>query len=98
MIKTKKSTFDREMKDLKFKKAFYENYKDFLLSELIIALMERDEKSVRQLAKETHLSATMIQNIRSQKQTDLKLSNFLNIVHAFGYQVTLERGNERISL
>lgn len=96
--KRKISTFERELKNPKFKKDFYENYSQFLLSELLIAMMEKDNKSVRQLAKEVDLSATIIQKLRSQKQTDIKLSNFLNIAHACGYHVALERNDEKIYL
>ena len=98
MSKKSISTFDREMKDEKFKKTFNENYKRFLISELLIAMMEGDKKSVRQLAKETHLSPTVIQKLRSEKQCDIKMSNFINISHACGYHVVLEKGNERIFL
>ncbi len=78
MTKAKKtlSTFEREMKNAKFKKAFDKSYKEFLLSELLIAIMENDEISVRDLAKEAGLSPTIIQKIRSGKQDDLKISNF----------------------
>ena len=41
---------------------------------------------------------TVIQKMRSGKQEDVKLTNFLNISHACGYHVYLEKGNDRISL
>ena len=90
------STFEREMKNSKFKKGFDRGYKAFLLSELITAIMERDEKSVRALAKEVGLSATAIQKIRSGQQSDVKISNFVSIVEACGYKVILEKADERI--
>lgn len=96
MIKKSLSTFEREMKQPRFKKAFEKRYKELLLSELLIALMERDEKSVRGLAKEVGLSPTVIQKIRSGKQTDLKINNFVRIAHACGYHVVLEKDHERI--
>ena len=100
MTKTKKvlSTFEREMKNAKFKKAFDKSYKEFLLSELLIALMEKDEISVRELAKEVGLSPTIIQKIRSGKQEDLKISNFVSIVHACGYKVILEKNDDRFEI
>lgn len=96
MIKKSLSTFEREMKQSRFKKAFGKRYKELLLSELLIALMEKDEKSVRGLAKEVGLSPTVIQKIRSGKQTVLKINNFVTIAHACGYQVVLEKDDERI--
>ena len=92
------STFDREMKNTSFRKKFEKEYKEFLLSELITALMENDGKSVRNLADEVGLSPTVIQKIRSGKQEDVKLSNFINISHACGYHIFLEKGNKRISI
>ena len=92
------STFDREMKNAKFKKAFEKGYKELLLSELLIAMMENDEKSVRLLAKEVGISPTIIQKIRSGKQDDIKVSNFVSIMHACGYKVILEKNNERFEI
>jgi hypothetical protein len=90
------STYEREMKNPKFRKAFEKSYKEFLLSELLTAIMENDTKSVRKLAEEVGLSPTVIQNIRSGKQDGVKVGNFVSIVGAFGYIVILEKGNERI--
>jgi DNA-binding Xre family transcriptional regulator len=100
MTKPKKaiSTFEREMKNTKFKKAFDKSYKEFLLSELFVAIMDEDEISVRKLAKEVGLSPTIIQKIRSGKQDDLKISNFVCIVNFCGYKVILEKNNERIEI
>lgn len=100
MSKAKKtmSTFEREMKNARFKKDFDKSYKEFLLSELLIAFMEKDELSVRNLAKEVGLSPTVIQNIRSGKQEDLKISNFVNIVNFCGYKVFLEKDDEKIEV
>jgi len=98
MTKKVLSTFEREMKNLAFRKAFENSYKELLLSELLIALMENDKKSVRKLAEEVSLSPTSIQKIRSGKQDDIKMRNFISISHACGYQVVLEKGKERITL
>jgi len=100
MTKPKKtiSTYEREMKNARFKKAFEKSYKEFLLSELLIAIMEEDEISVRDLAREVGLSPTIIQKIRSGKQDDLKISNFVSIVQACGYKVILEKNDERIEI
>ncbi len=96
MSKKAISTYEREMKKPAFKKAFGKSYKEFLLSELLIAMMEADDISVRKLAKEIGLSPTVIQKIRSGEQDDVKVSNFVRIVKACGYSVILEKGDERI--
>lgn len=87
------STFDREMKNARFKKAFDKRYKEFLLSELLIVMMEENDKSVRYLAEESGVSPTIIQKIRSGKQGDLKISNLINIANACGYKVILQKNN-----
>ena len=89
MTKETLSTFERMMKDPARKKSFDGGYKRFLLSELLISLMERDNSSVRALGKELELSPTVIQSIRSGRQVDLKASNFLTLLDYFGYSVTL---------
>jgi len=98
MANKRESTFDREMKDASFRKQFEEEYQDFLLSEIISILMEDEGKTVRKLAHEVGLSPTVIQKLRSGKQKDVKLRNFINISHACGFNVILEKGDDRIVL
>lgn len=100
MTKSKKalSTFEREMKDAKFKKAFDESYREFLFSELLISIMEEDDISVRNLAKEVGVSPTIIQKLRSGKQADLKVTNFISILKTFGYKMIIEKENERFEV
>jgi len=81
-----------------FQDAFKPQYKEFLLSELVLALMAKDNKSVRELAQELGVSKTVIQNIRSGEQTDMKLSNFVKLTHAYGFDLVLEKAGERIIL
>ncbi len=90
------STYNRLMQDPVFQKEYEKEYKEFALSELLLALMEGDDKSVRKLAKEAGLSANTIQNIRSKKQKDIRLKNFKNIVQAYGFRIVLKKDGERI--
>lgn len=92
------STFDKEMQNPTFRKKFEKEYKKFLLSELIITLMEDNSKSVRGLAEEVGISPTVIQKIRSGEQEDIKLSNLISISHAFGYRLVMESDDKRILL
>ena len=61
--KKRESTFDRMMKDPEPRKNFEEGYREFLISELLLALMEEDDISVRKLAKEAGVSPKLIQDI-----------------------------------
>ena len=96
MIKKPKTTFDKWMSNPEVKEHFDKDYKDFALSELILALMENDGKSVRELAKEVRLSPTVIQNLKSGKQNDMKVRNFVSIAHACGYHLLLVNKREKI--
>jgi DNA-binding Xre family transcriptional regulator len=98
MPKKPVSTLDRWLENPGFKKSFEKEYKEFLLSELVHAIMAEDNKSVRALAAELGVSKTVIQNIRSGEQTDMKLSNFLKMTHAYGFQLVLEKGDQRIEI
>lgn len=92
------STYERKMKDQKFRNAYKKSYKELLFSELLISVMEGDDKSVRELAKEAQLSPSVIQDIRSGKQHDIKVSNLIKIANAFGYELILQKGDERLAL
>ena len=90
------STFDRMMQNPACQQRFEEGYKEFLLSELVHAMMDDDEVSVRKLAQEIGVSPTTIQNVRSGKQKDMKITNFLNLAKARGYRLVLEKNDQRI--
>jgi len=64
MNKKIKSTVDTLLESMssKERQEFNEELKDFALSELILALMERDEISVRKLAKMAGISPTIVKN------------------------------------
>lgn len=73
------------------RKKFEKGYRDFVLSELLIALMEEDEISVRLLAKEAGLSATLIQGIRSGTKENITLQSFLKIMQALGCSLVIKK-------
>jgi DNA-binding Xre family transcriptional regulator len=92
------STFEREMQDPAFRESFERGYKDFSISETLMGLMEENHKTVRGLAHEVGLSPSLIQKVRSGKQQDLKISNFLSIAEACGYHLCLKKGKQWIEL
>jgi hypothetical protein len=100
MAKTRKTTttVGRWLQKPGFKAAVAREHKELLLSELVLAIMAGDSKSVRELAGELGISKTVIQNIRSGKQDDMKLSNFVKLTHAYGYHLVLEKEGQRIPL
>lgn len=92
------STFEQEMLNPKFKTEFEKEYKEFALRELILAMSKGDRKSVRSLAKLVGLHPNAIQNLRSGKTTDIKLTSFVKIASAYGYSIELVKGKEHISI
>ena len=93
-----KSTFEKEMLNPGFKAQFDQEYHEFVLSELLLALMEDDKVSVRQLAKAANMSPTAIQKMRSGEQKYVKIKNFIRIASQCGYNLILEKGKTRIRL
>jgi hypothetical protein len=54
------STYERKMQDKQFKKAYEQHYKELLFSELLISIMEDDDKSVCDLAKEAGYNSLIL--------------------------------------
>lgn len=92
------SVFQQWINDGDFEAKLDEELKEFSLSELLLAIMEEDQKSVRKLAEMAGVSPSSVQDLRSGKAKDIKLKNFLNIVDACGYGVELVKGERRIPL
>jgi hypothetical protein len=86
MNKRVKSTADEFVESLSpyEKKKFDEEYKDFLLSELILAAMEQDDISVRKLAKLAGVSPTVIQAMRSGAKKDFSMHSFFKVLKGLG--------------
>jgi len=68
----------------KERKEFEKEYKELLLSELLHAIMEKDDVSVRKLAKLADLSPTVIQAMRSGTKKDFTLKSFFKVLKGLG--------------
>jgi hypothetical protein len=86
MAKRTKTTAEAFVESLTPKelKEFNEEYRELLLSELLIAVMERDDVSVRELAKLADLSPTVVQAMRSPKKKDFTMRSFIKILKGLG--------------
>ncbi len=72
-----------------------EGYRDFVLSELLIAITNENELSVRKLAQEAGLSPRIVQAMRSGEDKDYSFKSFLKILHGLRckkFTVTTEQG------
>jgi len=90
------STYERLIhEDPEFEKDLNKRYREFILSELLLATMEEDHVSIRKLAKEAKVSPSLIQDLRTGKKDNLTLKSFSNIVEALGYDIVLERKQKK---
>ncbi len=92
------STYEREMADPEFRNKFQIEYQRFALSEILLQLMEEEQLSVRELAKEAEVSPSVIQDIRSGNRKNITLSNLSKILKALGSSVAIQVGDQYISL
>lgn len=90
------TTFEREMQDAKFKESFDREFQEFAVQELLAAMAEGNVKSVRALAKAAGLHPNAIQNLKSGKTSDIKMTSFLKIAKAYGYTLELVKGKVHI--
>lgn len=80
-------------------KKFKDGYRDFALSELILAMMEEDEISVRALARIAGVSPTVVQAMRSGAKKDFSMGSFLKVLKGLGCKkLVVERDGQSISL
>lgn len=86
MTKKTKSTFDKFIESLspQERKKYDEEYREFILSELILAAMAKDNISVRKLAKMAGVSPTIVQAMRSGSKTDFSMQSFFKILRGLG--------------
>lgn len=100
MVKKVKSTTDKFIESMKSKekKAFDEEFKELLLSEMILAAMEEDHVSVRRLAKLAGVSPTIIQSMRSGIKKDFNMGSFFKVLRGLGFKVLIERNGQQFPL
>lgn len=94
---TPKTTHDRFLESMtpKQRQKYEEEYQELLLSELLIAITNQKELSVRKLAKEAGVSPTIIQSMRSGETKDYSLKVFFKVLRGLGckkFTITTEFG------
>lgn len=98
MSKKARSTYDKFIKSLspQEKRDFEREYKELALSELLIALMQKDDVSIRRLAKEAGVSPTIIQGVRSGERRHVSMQSFFKILQGLGCKKLLVEHNGHI--
>jgi DNA-binding Xre family transcriptional regulator len=89
MKKRTKSTYEDFIENKKQKKLLDKEYRELLISELLLAAMEEDHISVRKLAAEAEVSPTIIQSLKSGKKTNITIDTLSRILDVIGYQIIL---------
>lgn len=100
MSKTKvKGTVERYLESLspEERKERDEGYRELLISEMIIAAMENDAVSVRELAKMANVSSNTVQNLRSG-MSNSGVKSLFKVFQSLGYSVFAEKGDEKLTL
>ncbi len=99
-LKKAKSSYDKlvESMNKKEKAAFENDYKELLISEMVIAAMKQDDISVRKLAAAAGVSPTIIQGVRSGDRKHISAQSLFKIFQALGYTIFAERGGSRLPL
>ena len=95
-IKKKKlSTYEEMILNPKVKKDLDTGYKELVISELVLALMQEDHVSVRMLAKQAGLSPTTIQELKTKNKLP-NMKTFFKIMDHFNIRVTIQKENGQI--
>jgi hypothetical protein len=86
MTKKIKSTVEELIESLtpEERKKYDEEYREFVLSELILAAMAKDNVSVRNLAKMAGVSPTIVQAMRSGSKKDFSMQSFFKVLKGLG--------------
>lgn len=86
MNKKKRSTVDMFMETLSPSERLEmeQEYRELLLSELILAIMEKDKISVRKLAKLAGVSPTIIQAMKTDTKKDFSMQSFFKVLKGMG--------------
>jgi len=86
------------MSDSEQKKKFEKEYVQFLFSELLLEAMAEEHISVRALSKESGVSTSVIQNMRSMKPTNITIKTMASLLKPLGYQLAVTKGRRTVKL
>jgi DNA-binding Xre family transcriptional regulator len=94
MKKKVKSTYEKFIEDDRQKILLNKEYEELLISELLIAIMEKDHISVRKLAIAAGVSPTIIQGLKSGSRTNITIDTLSKILDVIGYQIIFSPKNK----
>lgn len=98
MKKKVKSTYEEFIQNNHQKALLESEYQELLISELLIAAMEKDHISVRKLASAAGVSPTIVQSLRAGTKKNITFDTLSKILDAVGYQIIFAPKNRRNNL
>ena len=87
MKKKIKSTYEEFIENEEQKCLLDQEYRELLISELLIAAMQQDHLSVRKLAAAAGVSPTVIQELKSGEKTNITIDTLSKILDVIGYEI-----------
>ena len=86
------TTFDKFITNIpEEREKFEREYADFLLSEFVLEKMQKENLSIRALAKMAGVSPTIIQKIRSKNAEKINYRTFSSVLNSLGYRIRIEK-------
>jgi DNA-binding Xre family transcriptional regulator len=86
------------MSDSEQKKKFEKEYVQFLFSELLLEAMDEEHISVRELSRDSGVSTSVIQNMRSMKPTNITMKTMASLLKPLGYQLAATKDGKTVEL
>ena len=86
------------MSDSEQEKKSEKEYVQFLFSELLLEAMDEERISVRELSRQSGISTSVIQNMRSMKPTNITLKTMVSLLKPLGYQLAATKGKTTVQL
>jgi len=86
------------MSDSEQEKKFEKEFVQFLFSELLLEAMDEERISVRELSRQSGVSTSVIQNMRSMKPTNITLKTMVSLLKPLGYQLAATKGKTTVQL
>jgi len=83
-----------EAKSPQGRAAYEKELHEFIISELVLAIMNKRDLSVRRLAQMADISPTIVQDIRSGKKHNLNLDTFIKILEAMRCSMEIVIGDD----
>lgn len=93
-MKKIKTTYEKFIENEGEKKVLQKEYQELLLSELLIAAIQKDHLSVRKLASAAGVSPTIIQELKSGLRTNITIDTLSKILDAIDYKIVFVPKNQ----